>query len=310
MPSSPERPQLLIAAKLAAVVVLLGGLCLYLLARPAEVVVAAKNFTESRLLAEVIAQAIERHAGLAVDRRELGSTGLCWDALGSGAIDLYPDYSGTLLADVLRRAPISDPVRALAEVRQHLPMERGVEVLAPFGFNDTYVLAMRRDTAERLTIVRLSDLRAHPGLVAGFTSEFNQRADGWPGLAARYGLRFDRLPVDLAPGHLYQAARDGQVELISAFSTDARLRRFDLIPLADDLGFFPAYQAVPVVRRALLQRHPQLRPILEQLAGTIDDDTMMALNAEVDLDGRPVTQVAAGFLDRCDRLRQLPSLVP
>jgi osmoprotectant transport system permease protein len=294
----PEKKHLLIGGAGAIVVLLLSVGALWLLARPADLVIGSKNFTESRVLAEIMAQAAERRTGLRVERRELGSTGLCWDALGQDAIHAYPEYTGTLLTDILRQPSVADPLAALELVRTGLADRPDLLLGKPFGLNDTYVLAMRRDEAKRLGVTRISDLARHPDLVAGFTSEFNQRPDGWPGLAKRYGLKLDRPPVDLSPGHMYQAVRDGQVAVISAFSTDARLHQFALAALVDDRRFFPAYEALPVMRRDCAERHPAVSLAWAELAGQIDDATMMELNQRVDLGGEAIARVAASFLDR------------
>jgi glycine betaine/choline ABC-type transport system substrate-binding protein len=272
---------------------------LLLLLKSATIAVGAKGFTESRILAEIMAQAIERGTGLRVDRRDLGSTSLCVDALAGGAIDVYAEYSGTLLTDVFRQEPIADPKASWTRVQQLVLIDGRFALHEPFGFNDTYVLAMRADTARELAITGIGDLARHPGLRLGFTSEFNQRPDGWPGLARHYGLT-GSAPVDLAPGHMYAAVRDGQVQVISAFSTDARIRRFGLVTLADDRRFFPAYEAAPLLRAASPHRTAIVQA-LAPLAGSLDDEAMAALNAAVDLDGRPIAEVAAAFL--ADRLK-------
>ncbi|MEW6279928.1 MAG: glycine betaine ABC transporter substrate-binding protein [Candidatus Eremiobacterota bacterium] len=261
-------------------------------------VVGCKNFTESRLLAALMARTIRDSTGLPVEVRELGSTTLCFDALRTRAIHIYPEYTGTLLVEILRGPSVTDPGRALDEARRRASQQFQMEVLEPFGFNNTYVLAMRGDRARQLEVQTLSDLTRHPELQAGFTSEFLQRSDGYPGLAAHYGLRFRRSPVDLAPGHMYGAVRGGQVDLISAFSTDFRLDLFGLTALEDDRGFFPAYQAVPLVRRATLERYPALKPALARLKGRIDDQAMRELNRQADQHRDPVNLVAARFLQR------------
>lgn len=293
----PEKRYFVIGGLIAALVLLLAVGSLWLLARPSDVVIGSKNFTESRLLAEIMAQAVERRTGLRVQRRELGSTGLCWDALAKGAIHAYPEYTGTLLTDILKQPPVADPLAALEQVRAGLANRPDLLLGRPFGLNDTYVLAMRADHAQRLGVTRISDLAQHPTLVTGFTSEFNQRPDGWPGLAKHYALHLDRPPVDLSPGHMYQAVRDGQVAVISAFSTDARLRQFALVALIDDRRFFPAYEALPVMRHDRIAAHPAVAEAWAALAGRIDDATMTGLNQRVDLDGELVATVAAAFLD-------------
>ncbi|MFM2091307.1 MAG: hypothetical protein RLZZ127_1796 [Planctomycetota bacterium] len=255
--------------------------------------IGAKNFTESRILAELMAREVERATGRPATVVELGSTSLCVDALARGAIDAYPEYTGTLLADVFRRPPVADPDLGLAEVRAAAVVDGRFRVLDPFGFDNTYALAMRRDRAAALGIRRIGDLAAHPTLVFGFTGEFVQRPDGWPGLRRHYGLPAGTVPVELAPGHLYAAVRDGQVDVVSAFSTDARIARFDLVLLADDRRFFPAYLAVPLIRA---DAPPGLAGAWGRLAGRLDGPGMMALNAQADQDAAPVGTVAKRFL--------------
>lgn len=273
------------------------GLGLWRMSARGHLVIGAKNFTESRVLAEIMAQVIERQTGLTVDRRELGSTGLCHDGLLSGALHLYPEYSGTLLTDILKEAPIADPVKAMEKVRVLLEQKGTLQTLEPFGLNDTYVLSMRADEAKSRGIARISDLKKHRDLKAGFTSEFNQRPDGYPGLAKHYGLAFNSGPVDLAPGHMYGAVVEGHVQLISAFSTDARIQKFDLVRLEDDQQFFPAYQAVPLLRKDFATTYPEVVAALATLAGKIDDTTMLALNFQVDVEGIPVKEVARRFVE-------------
>ncbi|HAT09392.1 MAG TPA: glycine/betaine ABC transporter substrate-binding protein [Planctomycetes bacterium] len=292
-----EKKYVLIGALIGVITLILAVGALWMLTRPADLVIGCKNFTESRLLAEIMVQAAERQAGIRVQRLELGSTGLCWDALAKDAIHAYPEYTGTLLTDILKQPPVADPFAALVQVRAGLGNRPDLVLGRPFGLNDTYVLAMRDDEARRLGVTCISDLTRHPTLVAGFTSEFNQRPDGWPGLAKHYGLRLERPPVDLSPGHMYQAVRDGQVAVISAFSTDARLRQFGLTALGDDRRFFPAYEAVPIMRQDRLSRYPAVATAWAELAGRINDATMMGLNQRVDLNGERVATVAASFLD-------------
>lgn len=273
------------------------GLGLWAISTRGQVVIGAKNFTESRVLAEIMAQAIETRTGLTVDRRELGSTSLCYDGLQSGALHLYPEYSGTLLTDILKEPPIADPVKAMEKVRVLLDQKGALQALEPFGLNDTYVLSMRAEDAKSRGIECISDLKKHRDLKAGFTSEFNQRPDGFPGLAKHYGLEFNAAPVDLAPGHMYGAVVDGHVQIISAFSTDARIQKFGLVQLKDDLQFFPAYQAVPLLRKDFALKHPEVVKALAVLAGKIDDTTMLALNFQADVEGIPVKEVARRFME-------------
>lgn len=268
----------------------------------ARLVIGCKNFTESRFLANLLATAIRERTGLDCQVRELASTSLCYDALRAGAIDLYPEYTGTLLVEVWKQGFESDSHVALERVRE-LAEERGLVALCPFGFENTYVLAVRPELAERLNLTRASQLAAHPELVMGFPSEFNERPDGYPGLKRHYKLHFDSPPVDLAPGHMYAAAARGQVDVISAFSTDPRIQQFKLVLLEDDGQFFPSYEALCLVNALTLESYPQLRPVLASLAGTLDEKTMQAMNGRIDLSDVPVRQAAEEFFRALSSVR-------
>lgn len=259
-----------------------------------QLVIGCKNFTESRFLAHLLARAIEERSGLECQVRELASTSLCYDALQAGAIHLYPEYTGTLLVEVWRQPSLSDPRATLSRVVE-LAESHELAAVSPFGFDNTYVMAVRSELAERLKLGKVSQLTGHPDLLAGFPSEFNERPDGYPGLIRHYGLELRRPPVDLAPGHMYAAAARGQVDLISAFSTDARIEQFQLTLLEDDRGFFPSYQALTLIRQETLARWPQLRPILASLAGRLDEATMRSINGRIDQGGVPVRQAAEDF---------------
>lgn len=293
MSTSPTRWALVALGLLTVAALCLVGL--QRLEQRSNLVIGSKNFTESRLLAALMAEAVEGQSGLTVQVRELGSTTLCFEALRTGAIDLYPEYTGTLLVDILQQPAIAAPGPALQAARELAASRYPMSVLDPFGFNNTYVLVMDSAEAARKGIRDISDLNGHPELRAGFTSEFNQRPDGYPGLARHYGLRFQSPPVDLAPGHMLAALARGQVQLASAFSTDYRIRQFNLAELRDDKLFFPDYQAVPLVRQEALERFPALLPALQRLGGCLDDPTMRELNRRVEQDGTPVGQVAQEF---------------
>lgn len=267
------------------------------------VVVGAKNFTEQIVLGELLSQWIEGRTGLRVERRfPLGGTVICHEALLGGGIDLYVEYTGTALLNLLGldhdAGASADAV--LAEVRRHYRERFDTVVLPPLGFENTYAIAMPRESAERLGWDRISQLAEATvdggGLHAGFTAEFVEREDGLPGLRRAYGLRFARVS-DLAPELIHAAAASGEVDVIGAFSTDARIHEFDLVVLEDDLGYFPPYEAVPVVRGSVLERLPELRPVLEELAGRIDNATMMRLNHAVDVGKRPPREVVRDFLE-------------
>jgi len=239
--------------------------------------VGGKNFTEQRILGELVAQTLE-DAGLTVERRlDLGGTFVCDAALRAGQIDVYVEYTGTALTAILKEAPIGDPRAALERVRAgYAPA--GLVWTAPLGFDNTFALVVRPDAGVRT----ISEAAAKaPGWVAGFGYEFQQRPDGYPGLARAYGLAFrDVKTMDL--GLLYRALAERQVDLVAGNATDGLIAALGLLALADDRRFFPPYEAVPLVRRAALERHPALEPTLRTLAGTLDAATMRRLNHRVD----------------------------
>ncbi len=206
-------------------------------ARP--VVVASKPFGESFLLAEMFAQLLEAR-GFRVDRRlGLGATEIAFRALREGAIDVYPEYTGTGLLAILGEPPSSDPSAVFARVSREFRRRWGVRWLPPLGFQNTYAVAVRRETAERSGLATLSDLaRVSPMLRAGLTPDFIGRADGLPGLSAAYNLRFRSVQA-LLPAVKYQALAAGKVDVIDGYSTDGLIARYDLIVLRDDRGFFP-----------------------------------------------------------------------
>ncbi len=242
------------------------------------VVVGSKNFVESTVLAERMAEALER-AGIPVVRKfDLGGTLLCFDALRTGAIDVYPEYSGTALVAILGEDPPRDPVLALARARRLLRERHHLAWLEPFGFENGYAIAVRRDLAERLHLKTLSDLaRAKPSLRLGASEEFVRRADGLARLRA-YGLSFEDVRAmshDLA----LRALAAGEVDAIDAYATDPELSRGDLVALEDDRRVFPAYHAAPLAREDLFRRWPRAREVLDDLGGTLDQDAMRGLNA-------------------------------
>jgi osmoprotectant transport system permease protein len=260
--------------------------------------VGSKNFTEQEILGELVAQLIERHTDLDVERKfGLGGTGLCHAALVEGQLDVYVEYTGTALLNVLNHPTVSDPDEALRIVREAYRKRFDLEWLEPIGFNSTYAITVRDSQAEREGWAKISDLsEAAPRLRAAFTSEFMERPDGYPGLKKVYGFAF-KSAKDVDPGLMYEACANGQVDVICAFATDGRIDAYDLRVLKDDKGFFPPYDAAPVVRGALLRRHPAVRAALAPLAGAIDDATMRRMNYAVDELGYRPREIATRWLD-------------
>jgi osmoprotectant transport system permease protein len=256
------------------------------------VVVASKPFGESYLLAEMFAQLLEAR-GIGVSRRSgLGATEVAFGALRAGAIDVYPEYTGTGLLVILRETPQPDPRAVFARVQRSFDERFGVRWLPPLGFENTYAIAVRRETAERFGLRTLTDLaRVAPRLTAGLTPDFIGRPDGLPGLRRAYGLRFGDVRP-LAQALKYRALASGGVDVVDGYSTDGLIDRYGLVVLEDDRHFFPPYEAAALVGARLRRDDPAAVAALSELSGRLDVRTMRALNARVEVRGESVADVA------------------
>jgi len=265
--------------------------------RSVTIVVGSKNFTEQLVLAELFAQQIEAQTALHVDRRlNLGGTLLSHDALVSGKIDLYPEYTGTALMAVLNDPPESDPSEVFRRVQAEYRSRFQVEVLPPLGFNNTFAIVVRGEDAEKMHLRKVSDVAAYASkLRAGFGYEFMERPDGYRGWTAAYGLRFRSAPRILDLGLLYRALEDKQVDPVAGNSTDGIIAALHMVVLEDDRHYFPPYEAVPLVRVATLQKHPEVREAITALAGKISGDEMRRLNYSVDGEHRDPASVVREF---------------
>ena len=265
--------------------VLLCGWCLGVAAAP-PVVVGSKRFTESYILGEIVRQTLDRAGVAAQHQQGLGNTGILEQALASGAVDVYPEYTGTIVRELLHRE--GNP--GLDELNRWLA-PRGLKAAVPLGFNNSYALALREADAAQLNLRSISDLKRLPkgALILGLSHEFQARADGWPALSKAYGLPQKPGPA-LDHGLAYEALQAGQVDLIDVYATDAKVGRYGLRVLIDDLNFFPRYDAVLLMRAGV-----DVAP-LQALAGRIDTAAMVAMNGQVELDGQPFAEVARRFL--------------
>jgi len=260
--------------------------------------VGSKNFTEQVVLGEIIAQHLEHRLHQPVDRRlNLGGTLLAHQALTSGELDLYPEYTGTALAAVLKAPLESDPERALALVRAQYLNQFRVEWLDPLGIDDTFAMVVSGQRARAGNLTSLSDAaKSSSGWILGQGYEFAQRADGAAALSGAYHLHWTAPAKTMDLGLLYQALEQGQVSMLAANSTDGMLAKLDVKVLADDRHAFPPYQLCIAARQDSMQSTPGLREALVELSGKFSNRTMQQLNYEVDGQHHPVAQVAAGFL--------------
>jgi osmoprotectant transport system permease protein len=264
----------------------LGGACSEPGERPLRV--ASKAFTESVLLGEIAAQAARAAGTPVVHRRALGGTRLVWNALLAGEIDVYPEYTGTLDEEILRvRADPRD--RRLPEAALRA---QGLGAIGPLGFSNSYALGMRETVAERLGIRTISDLVGHPGLRFGLSSEFMSRRDGWPALRDRYRLP-QRDVRSLDHDVAYRGLASDAVDLVDLYTTDAEIRSLDLRVLADDLGYFPPYDAVLLHRLDAAAAWPQAFAMLARLEGAISVEAMRRMNGRAKIDRQPEAVIAA-----------------
>jgi osmoprotectant transport system substrate-binding protein len=272
-------------------------------ARRDTIVVGSKNFTEQVVLGEILAQQIERHTALRVERRfYLGGTYIAHQALLAGRIDAYVEYTGTALTAVLKRPVVSDASAAYDQVRREYGSQFSIEAGPPLGFENTFAMVIRGEDALRLGIRTLSQAAPQArAWRAAFGYEFMERPDGFPGLSQKYGLQFAVAPRIMDLGLLYKALSEKRVDFVAGNSTDGPIIALGLFVLEDDLHYFPPYEAVPLLRMETLARHPELRGVIEALRGKISAEAMRKMNHAVDGEHRDARDVAAEFLQALAR---------
>jgi osmoprotectant transport system substrate-binding protein len=267
-------------------------------ARQQTLVIGSKNFTEQVILSEMLAQHLEAKAGLRVERRfYLAGSYICHQALLAGRIDAYVEYTGTALTAILKQPVEGNPGSVYDKVKREYASRFDLEVMNPLGFNNTFAMVIRGETARRLNLRTLSGAAPYAAeWRPGFGYEFMERPDGYQGLVRAYHLTFGQPPRIMDLGLLYRALLEKQVDLVAGNSTDGLIAARDLAVLEDDKHYFPPYQAVPVVRRETLKRHPAVREALNQLGGKISDEEMRRLNYAVDGEHRDLAEVVREFL--------------
>ena len=261
------------------------------------VVIGSKDFNEQLILGNMIASMIEKNTNIKVEKKlNLGGTNIAFEALKSGKIDMYVEYTGTGLVNIMKKESISDSEQVYNAVKDYFYKEYKLSWLQPLGFNNTYTLSVRKDTAEKYHLETFSDLaKVSDQLILGSTLEFNERPDGYPGVKAAYTMNFkDSKPVN--SGLRYNALENGKSDVIDAFSTDGLLKAFDLKVLKDDKNFFPPYYAVPLVRNVVLEKYPEIQVELDKLSNQITDEEMREMNYRVDKLNEDPTKIADEFL--------------
>ncbi len=263
-----------------------------------RIVVGSKNFTESFILGELIAQQIEAHTPLQVERRfYLAGTYICQQAILAGRIDIYPEYTGTALTAILKQNGEGDKATVYRRVKGEYERRFDLTLGPPLGFNDTFAMEIRGEEARRLNIKTLSQAAQFaPQWRAGFGYEFMERPDGYRGLVATYGLHFKEQPRVMDLGLLARALKDRQIDLAAGNATDGLIPALDLFVLEDDRHYFPPYEAVPVIRASMAQQYPDAVQALAELEGKISDREMQQLNYAVDAQHRDAAEVVRTFL--------------
>lgn len=266
--------------------------------KPDRIVVGSKNFTEQVILGEMLAQQIERTTNLPVDRRlNMGGTFICHQALVAGQIDAYVEYTGTALTAILKKPVSTDAKQVYETVRRDYQTQFKAEWTEPLGFNNTFVIVVRGDDAQKLNLRTISDAAPFTGKwTAGFGYEFIEREDGYPGLSKLYDLHFPAPPRVMDLGLTYRALASGQVDVIAGNSTDGLIDTLHLLALEDDRHYFPPYDAVPLLREEVARMHPEVRKAFAALAGKITESDMRRLNYQVDGEHRDVATVVREFL--------------
>ena len=273
-------------------------------ARKSGLSIGSKNFTEQLVLGELLAQYLARFTSLPIEKRfYLAGTYICQQALLSGRIDMYVEYTGTALVAILKQPPSSDHAAVFNTVKSLYASKFGLEVFPSLGFDNTFAMVMRGADAKRLNLKTLSDAaKVSPQLRLGVGYEFMERADGYKGLVSTYGLKFKEAPRVMDLGLLYRALENNQIDMAAGSNTDGLIAALDLLVLEDDKHYFPPYDAVPIVRRETLQRHPEIGEALRQLSGRITAQEMRQMNYAVDGEKKDAAAVMKDFL-----AKKLPS---
>lgn len=263
-----------------------------------KIVIGSKNFSEQLILGHMLADLVEHKTDIEVERKmNLGGSQVAFSAIKNGDIDMYVEYTGTGLVNILKQNPQSNPDKVYNYVKKEFKAKYGIDMLKPLGFNNTYALAVRQDTAQQYNLNTISDLaKVSESMIMGPTIEFPNRDDGLIGLSETYNLKFkDVQAVD--GGLRYTALDNHKSDVIDAFSTDGLLEEFGLKVLEDDKNFFPPYYAVPIVKEETLKEHPELKEALNSLAGKLTDEKMRKLNYKVDSLKESPRKVATEFLE-------------
>ncbi|MCM2532050.1 ABC transporter permease subunit [Neobacillus pocheonensis] len=264
-----------------------------------KIIIGSKNFSEQLILGNMLADLIEKKTNIKVERKlNLGGSQVAFSALNNGDIDMYVEYTGTGLVNILKQPPENDPEKVYKIVQKEFAEKYSIDMLKPIGFNNTYALAVRQDTAKQYGLNTISDLaKVSNGLIMGPTIEFPNRLDGLIGLSKTYNLNFKNVKA-VDGGLRYTALNNHKSDVIDAYSTDGLLKAFHLKVLKDDKNFFPPYYAVPIIKEETLKKHPELKNVINSLSGKLTDEKMRELNYKVDSLKQSPANVAKEFLEK------------
>ena len=294
-----SKMQKIIATCLAFIIIVSG---IFVGTRKSDaIVIGSKNFNEQLILGNMLATLIEKNTDIKVERKlNLGATGIAFDALKTGELDMYVEYTGTGLVNMMKQESISDPSKTYDVVSDYFTKNYDISWLEPLGFNNGYSLAVSQETAKKYNLETISDLaKVSDQLILGCTIEFSNRTDGYLGLKEKYNLNFKEVsPVD--GGLRYTSLDSKKTDVADAFTTDGLIKAFDLKVLKDDQHFFPPYDAATIINNKTLEKHPELKDVINKLAGKINDEKMIELNYKVDKLGEDPAKVAEDFLREVD----------
>jgi len=274
-----------------------GSLPTTALAQKPKIAVGSKSFTESVILGELLSHLAQNSGAQVQHRAELGGTQILWQALITGEIDAYVDYTGTIREEILAEETRQGNKIESENDMQNALAKRNVIMSERIGFNNTYALGMRRSVAQKMGITKISDLKKHPQLELGFSDEFVERKDGWRPLKDKYSLPHTQIKV-MDHNLAYRGLENDSIAVADLYTTDPEIKYYDLLALEDDLGFFPVYYAVVLMRDDLPKRNPQVAEAILKLQGLISPEEMASMSAQVRLDRRPETIVAGEFLNK------------
>ena len=265
---------------------------------PETIIIGSKNFTEQVILGELLAQHIENHTKLKVDRSfNLAGTFICHEAVKAGKIAGYVEYTGTAFTAILKEKPINNPETVYEKIKEYYDKNLKLTVMKPLGFENTFALIIRGEDAKKWQVKTLSDIAKYTSqMKAGFGYEFINRKDGYSGLAKTYNLKFAKSPQEMELGLMYKALVDKKVDIIAANSTDGLIPFLKLVILEDDKKYFPPYQAIPIFNQEILQKYPELTDTINQLGGKVSTTAIQKMNYQVDNQSQPVGKVVSEWL--------------